>query len=98
MAIGFYGGRWLDRRFDTKFLAFVGLIVGIYAGFRTLFKAAKEMQREAEREALRDEQEGRVMRSGAFSSAFEEQPQPPPAEPASPITNARGSRDGDAPS
>ncbi|MCL2724269.1 MAG: AtpZ/AtpI family protein [Polyangiaceae bacterium] len=50
IAVGYYGGRWLDRKLDTHFLAIVGFFIGCYAGFRTLFVAAKQMQRDIENE------------------------------------------------
>lgn len=46
MAIGYYGGRWLDGKLGTRFLALVGFLLGCYAGFRAIFKAAKEMERD----------------------------------------------------
>lgn len=48
IAIGYYGGLWLDRKLGTHWIAFVGFLVGCYAGFRALFRAAKEMQRDVE--------------------------------------------------
>lgn len=50
IAIGYYLGRWADRKLDTHWLSLVGFIVGCYAGFRALFRAAKHMQRDIERE------------------------------------------------
>lgn len=50
IAVGYYGGRWLDRKFDTHWITFAGFIVGCYAGFRALFVAAKTMQRDIERD------------------------------------------------
>jgi F0F1-type ATP synthase assembly protein I len=48
IAIGYYGGLWLDRKLGTHWIAFVGFLVGCYAGFRAIFKAAKQMQRDIE--------------------------------------------------
>ncbi len=48
IAVGYYGGGWLDRRFGTHWIAFAGFLLGCYAGFRALFKAAKTMQRDIE--------------------------------------------------
>lgn len=50
MAVGYYGGHWLDGRFGTRWLALVGFLLGCYAGFRAMFKAAKSMQRDIENE------------------------------------------------
>ncbi len=50
IAVGYYGGAWLDRKAGTHWIALVGFLVGCYAGFRSLFRAAKTMQRDIERE------------------------------------------------
>lgn len=50
IAVGYYLGRWLDGKFGTHWIAFVGFLLGCYAGFRALFVAAKQMQRDIERE------------------------------------------------
>lgn len=50
IAIGYYFGRYLDRRFDTHWIAFVGFLLGCYAGFRALFKAASRMQQDIDNE------------------------------------------------
>ena len=50
IAVGYYLGRFLDRKLDTHWIAFVGFLLGCYAGFRALFKAAKRMQRDIENE------------------------------------------------
>ena len=41
IAVGYYLGRFLDRKLDTHWIAFAGFLLGCYAGFRALFKAAK---------------------------------------------------------
>ncbi len=39
MAIGYFGGRWLDGRLGTEpWFALVGLVLGVVAGFRILFR------------------------------------------------------------
>jgi ATP synthase protein I len=50
MAIGYYGGHWLDGRFGTHWVGGLGFFLGIYAGFRQIFRAAQRMQKDAERE------------------------------------------------
>jgi F0F1-type ATP synthase assembly protein I len=50
IAVGYYLGVFLDKKFGTHWIAFVGFIVGCYAGFRALFRAAKQMTRDIERE------------------------------------------------
>jgi ATP synthase protein I len=48
IALGYYGGLWLDRKLGTHFIAFVGFLLGCAAGFRTLFRAARQMERDIE--------------------------------------------------
>jgi len=50
IAVGYYVGRWLDGKFGTHWIAFVGFLIGCYAGFSALFRTAKQMQRDIERE------------------------------------------------
>lgn len=50
IAVGYYGGRWIDGKLGTSFLAFIGFLIGCYAGFRALFRTAKQMQLDIERE------------------------------------------------
>ncbi len=39
---GYFGGRWLDARFDTApVLAYIGLAVGLLAGFKSLWTLAR---------------------------------------------------------
>lgn len=46
IAVGYYGGLWLDKKLGTHWIAFVGFLLGCYTGFRALFKAAKTMLRD----------------------------------------------------
>jgi hypothetical protein len=48
IAVGYYLGRFIDRKYDLHWVAFVGFVLGCYAGFRALFKAASRMQRDIE--------------------------------------------------
>lgn len=52
MAIGFYGGRYLDTHYfgGKGWGTIIGAVLGIAAGFRNLFRAAKMMERETARE------------------------------------------------
>jgi ATP synthase protein I len=50
IAVGYYGGHWLDGKFGTRWIAFIGFLLGCYAGFRALFRVAKTMQKDIERE------------------------------------------------
>ena len=50
IAVGYYLGHWLDGKFGTHWIAFVGFLLGCYAGFSALFRTAKQMQRDIERE------------------------------------------------
>jgi ATP synthase protein I len=38
VCVGFFGGRWLDARFDTApILTYIGLAVGLLAGFKSVW-------------------------------------------------------------
>ncbi|HVH41695.1 MAG TPA: AtpZ/AtpI family protein [Labilithrix sp.] len=50
IAVGYYLGHWLDGKFGTRWIGFVGFLLGCYAGFRALFRTAKQMQRDIERD------------------------------------------------
>ncbi|HZS39511.1 MAG TPA: AtpZ/AtpI family protein [Polyangia bacterium] len=42
VVLGFFGGRWLDRRWHTDpWLSMAGLLVGVAAGFRELYRLSK---------------------------------------------------------
>jgi len=47
---GYFVGRFLDRRLETSYLAWVGLLAGSFAGFRSLFRLARLEQRALEKE------------------------------------------------
>jgi F0F1-type ATP synthase assembly protein I len=47
IVVGYLGGRWLDGRFGTSYLAYIGLLLGIIAGFRNLFSLARGAQASA---------------------------------------------------
>lgn len=52
IALGAWGGSWLDRRFDTEpWLLLVGVLFGSIAAFRDLIRFARRYERDAEREA-----------------------------------------------
>jgi F0F1-type ATP synthase assembly protein I len=51
LGIGFFGGRWLDRRFATGgALAWAGLLLGIGLGFYLLVMTSKRIQAQMEKE------------------------------------------------
>lgn len=58
MAIGYYGGHWIDGRFGTRWIGALGFLLGIYAGFRQIFRAAQRMQADAEREEAEERARG----------------------------------------
>jgi len=64
MALGYYGGRWLDDRWGAHgWLTGVGSFLGVAAGFYSIWKASQSMQNdlrraEKEDEAKRKGQEG----------------------------------------
>ncbi len=51
IAFGFFGGRWLDEKFDTApYGAGIGFFFGLAAAINSVMRAHREMQRLAERE------------------------------------------------
>jgi len=51
IALGFFGGRWLDGKLGTDpYLSVVGFFFGLAAAVQSIMRATKEMQAEAERE------------------------------------------------
>lgn len=52
--VGYWLGSWLDRKFGTTWIQYIGFLVGCYAGFRALFRAAKSMQKDIEDEEALD--------------------------------------------
>jgi ATP synthase protein I len=50
VCLGFFGGRWADRRWGTApWLQIVGLLIGVAAGFRELYSLSKRALKEEER-------------------------------------------------
>ncbi len=50
MALGYYGGRYLDARIGGRgWVTFVGFVLGVVVGFRAIFAAGRQMQRDVER-------------------------------------------------
>ncbi len=55
IAIGFYGGRWIDERVGGHgWITLAGFLGGVYAGFRALYRASKFMMRDIERAERKD--------------------------------------------
>jgi ATP synthase protein I len=55
IAIGFYGGRWIDGRVGGHgWITLAGFLGGVYAGFRALYRASKFMMRDIERAERKD--------------------------------------------
>jgi F0F1-type ATP synthase assembly protein I len=47
VAIGFFGGEWLDERFGTKpYFGYAGLGLGIATAFVAFYRVARQAQRE----------------------------------------------------
>lgn len=78
LAVGFFGGRWLDGRLHARgWLAWGGLLLGIYSGFHMLVVTARRLQHETEREereeeAARAEEEARVALRARLDEALDD--------------------------
>jgi ATP synthase protein I len=54
IALGYYGGRWVDGRVGAGgWITFLGFLFGVAVGFRSIFATARYMQRDIEREERR---------------------------------------------
>jgi ATP synthase protein I len=50
MALGYYGGRWLDGRWGAGgWLTAAGALIGVVIGFYSIWKASQTMGRDIER-------------------------------------------------
>ncbi len=47
VAIGFFGGEWLDERYGTRpYFGYAGLALGVTAAFLAFYRIARQAQRE----------------------------------------------------
>ncbi|HET9955455.1 MAG TPA: AtpZ/AtpI family protein [Polyangiaceae bacterium] len=59
VALGLFGGQWLDKKFGTApWLTWIGLAYGLAAATRAIYRALKQSKRELE-ELDREEQRAR---------------------------------------
>lgn len=74
LALGYYAGHWLDRRFfgDRGWATAIGALFGVFAAFKAIYEAAKRAQRRLE-ELDREERED--------AARGEEPPGAPPSPP-----------------
>ena len=58
MALGYYGGRYVDARIGAHgWVTFVGFGLGVILGFRAIFAAGRQMQRDVERAEKTDRED-----------------------------------------
>jgi ATP synthase protein I len=78
MALGYYGGRWVDARAGAHgWITLVGFLAGVAVGFRAIFQAGKSMQRDIERAERRDRGED----PWSEERSPPDDPSPPPGKP-----------------
>jgi hypothetical protein len=58
IAVGLFGGQWLDKKLGTHWLTWVGFAYGLAAAGRAIYRAVRKSTREAE-ELERREREAR---------------------------------------
>jgi ATP synthase protein I len=82
---GFFGGRWLDGRFDTApWLSGLGFLFGCGAAAKAIHRAMKEMQAVTEREERRRGNPPPLFESDRDRKASREGSHDAPAAPISP--------------
>jgi ATP synthase protein I len=55
LAIGFFGGRWLDARLGTQpYLALTGFVLGIGAAGLALYRVGRSVQRKLDQDAAKE--------------------------------------------
>ncbi|MBC7346965.1 MAG: AtpZ/AtpI family protein [Clostridia bacterium] len=58
--LGFYGGRWLDRRLGTEpFFMIAGVLLGAGLAFKSLLDELGVLSRESKREENGEQKQGR---------------------------------------
>jgi hypothetical protein len=61
LGVGFFGGRWLDRRFQTGgALAWAGLLLGIALAFYMLVVTSKRIQVQMEKDDAKEAEEAQA--------------------------------------
>jgi ATP synthase protein I len=79
MAIGYYGGRYLDARIGGHgWVTFVGFLLGVILGFRAIFAAGRHLQRDAERAERADRGEDPWQDDGASQGTHHDDGKPEP--------------------
>jgi ATP synthase protein I len=48
IAVGYFGGRWLDGHLHTTFIRWVGLGLGVVAAYRSLYKLTRKTKKQLE--------------------------------------------------
>jgi hypothetical protein len=49
IAVGYFGGRWIDGRLGTGFVQWIGLALGVVAGYRSLYRLTRKTQHQLEK-------------------------------------------------
>jgi len=94
MAIGFYGGRWIDARLGAHgWITLVGFLGGTGVGFRMLFQASKSMMRDIERTERKDRGEDPWSDQRDLTEGQDGAGKPEPEDP----TKAAKTKGGDEP-
>jgi F0F1-type ATP synthase assembly protein I len=77
IALGFWGGQWLDRKFGTGgWFTWVGFALGLFAGVRSLYTLVRRTQAEL---SNTDSPENSPSDSLPDSDSPDDTPRPPPA-------------------
>ncbi len=58
IAIGYFGGGWLDGKFGTSWIKWVGLALGVVAGYRSLYRLTRKTQKQLEQKTEESDGDG----------------------------------------
>jgi F0F1-type ATP synthase assembly protein I len=69
LAVGYFGGAWLDAKFGTGFWMPLGVVFGLAAGFRQTVITVRQLGAHHERERLEAQQRALAERSKSVSAS-----------------------------
>jgi ATP synthase protein I len=50
VALGWFGGKWLDGKFDMELLRYIGVVLGVAAGMKAMWQMAERNSEKSSRD------------------------------------------------